>query len=78
MRRRYCLVCHKPGQIAKMCYSNLKCLICGQRLCPDVPKENSTSPKDKVNNAKKKISWITSELTSEEIQKARLAVIGIV
>ncbi|GFV96577.1 transposable element Tc1 transposase [Trichonephila clavipes] len=41
-------------------------------------KENPTSPKDKVNNAKKKTSWITSELTSEEIQKARLAVIGIV
>ncbi|GFS56971.1 transposable element Tc1 transposase [Trichonephila inaurata madagascariensis] len=49
-----------------------------QRLCPDVSKENPTSPKDKVNNAKKKTSWITSELKSEEIQKARLAVIGIV
>ncbi|GFV07102.1 hypothetical protein TNCV_2674051 [Trichonephila clavipes] len=61
-----------------MCHSSLKCLIGGQRLCPDVSKENPTSPNDKVNNAKKKTSWISSELKSDEIQKARLAVIGIV
>ncbi|PRD35747.1 UNVERIFIED_CONTAM: hypothetical protein NCL1_10583 [Trichonephila clavipes] len=54
MRRRCCLVCLKPGYIAKMCHSSLKCLICRQRLCPDLRKENPTSPKDKVNNAKKK------------------------
>ncbi|GFT61443.1 hypothetical protein TNCV_138591 [Trichonephila clavipes] len=61
-----------------MCDSNLKCLIWGKTLCPDVRKENPTSLKYKVNNAKKKTSWIISELTSEEIRKARLAVIGII
>ncbi|GFU62017.1 hypothetical protein TNCV_717431 [Trichonephila clavipes] len=49
----------------------LKCLICGWRLCPDVRQENPTS-KDEVNNVKKKTSCITSELTSEEIEKERL------
>ncbi|GFX33177.1 uncharacterized protein TNCV_2353461 [Trichonephila clavipes] len=78
MRRRRCLVCLKPGHIAKMYNSSLKYLICGWRLCPDVRRENPTSPKDKVNNAKRKTSRITSELTSEEIQKSRLAVISIV
>ncbi|GFU02973.1 hypothetical protein TNCV_2209351 [Trichonephila clavipes] len=59
-----------------------KCLICGRRHCvllrPDIRKENPISPKDNLNNAKKKTSWITSELTNEDIQKARLAVLGIV
>ncbi|GFV83587.1 hypothetical protein TNCV_5120771 [Trichonephila clavipes] len=49
-----------------------------ERLCPDVRKENPTSLKYKVNNAKNKTSWIISELASEEIRKARLAVIGII
>ncbi|GFY15070.1 transposable element Tc1 transposase [Trichonephila clavipes] len=44
----------------------------------NIRKENPISPKDNLNNAKKKTSWITSELTNEDIQKARLAVLGIV
>ncbi|GFS79645.1 hypothetical protein TNCV_4241161 [Trichonephila clavipes] len=50
---------------------------CGRRLGLDARKENPTSREDKVTNAKKKTSGITSQLISEEIQKARLAVIGI-
>ncbi|GFU02710.1 hypothetical protein TNCV_1384391 [Trichonephila clavipes] len=66
----------------KNCHNSGKCLICGRRhyvlLRPDVRKENPISPKDILNNAKKKTSWITSELTNEDIQKPRLAVLGIV
>ncbi|GFU02718.1 DUF5641 domain-containing protein [Trichonephila clavipes] len=51
------------------------CLVC---LNHDIRKENPISPKDILNNAKKKTSWITSELTNEDIQKARLAVLSIV
>ncbi|GFY16068.1 hypothetical protein TNCV_341171 [Trichonephila clavipes] len=62
----------------KRCIENLMTFQSHERLCPDVRKENPTSLKYKVNNAKKKTSWIISELTSEEIRKARLAVIGII
>ncbi|GFX59996.1 hypothetical protein TNCV_4985071 [Trichonephila clavipes] len=66
----------------KNCHNSGKCLICGPRhyvlLRPDIRKENPILPKDNLNNAKKKTSWITSELTNEDIQKARLAVLGIV
>ncbi|GFR32712.1 transposable element Tc1 transposase [Trichonephila clavata] len=50
IRQRCCLVCLKPGHMAKKCHSGVKCLICGRRhyvlLCPDLCKENP-SPKDK-------------------------------
>ncbi|GFQ79560.1 integrase catalytic domain-containing protein [Trichonephila clavata] len=50
IRRRCCLVCLKPGHMAKKCHSGVKCLICGRRpyvlLCPDLRKENP-SPNDK-------------------------------
>ncbi|GFW15736.1 integrase catalytic domain-containing protein [Trichonephila clavipes] len=49
MRRRCCLVCFKPGRIAKKCHSSVKCLICGRRLCSDLRKENPSLPKNKEN-----------------------------
>ncbi|GFR04340.1 uncharacterized protein TNCT_396391 [Trichonephila clavata] len=79
MPRTCSLVCLKPGHIAKRCHSSVKSLICERRLhtllCPYLRKENTSSLKDKGNNAKKKTSWIRSELTIEEIQRAGFAVI---
>ncbi|GFR11981.1 uncharacterized protein TNCT_461931 [Trichonephila clavata] len=49
--RRCCLVCLKPGHMAKKYHSSAKYLSCGKRhyvlLCPDLRKENPSSPKDK-------------------------------
>ncbi|GFR01018.1 transposable element Tc1 transposase [Trichonephila clavata] len=79
IRRRCCLVCLKPGHIAKKCHSNVKSSICERRLhtllCPYLRKENPSSLKNKGNNAKEKTSWIRSELTTEEIQRAGFDVI---
>ncbi|GFQ73739.1 uncharacterized protein TNCT_523321 [Trichonephila clavata] len=79
IRRRCCLVCLKPGHIAKKCHSSIKSLICERRLhtllCPYLRKRNPSSLKDKGNNAKKKTSWIRSELTIEEIRRTGFAVI---
>ncbi|GFT19641.1 uncharacterized protein NPIL_659161 [Nephila pilipes] len=47
MRKRCCLVCLKPGHMAKMCHSSVKCLICGRRhyalLCPDLRMDKISS-----------------------------------
>ncbi|GFQ86393.1 hypothetical protein TNCT_122931 [Trichonephila clavata] len=77
MRRTCSLVCLKPGHIAKNCHSSVKSSICERRLHTllYLRKENPSSVKDKGNNTKKKTSWIRSELTIEEIQRAGFAVI---
>ncbi|GFR18535.1 uncharacterized protein TNCT_362381 [Trichonephila clavata] len=77
MRRTCSLVCLKPGHTAKKCHSSVKSSICERRLHKllYLRKENPSSLKDKGNNTKKKTSWIRSELTVEEIQKAGFAVI---
>ncbi|GFQ77500.1 DNA-directed RNA polymerase I subunit RPA2 [Trichonephila clavata] len=79
MRRTCSLVCLKPGHIAKKCHSSVKSSICEWRLhtllCPHLRKENPSSLKNKGNNAKKKTSWIRSELTIEKMQRAGFAVI---
>ncbi|GFQ65660.1 hypothetical protein TNCT_374831 [Trichonephila clavata] len=77
MRRTCSLVCLKPGHIAKKCHSSVKSSTCERRLHTllYLPKENPSSLKDKGNNTKKKTSWIRSELTIEEIQRAGFAVI---
>ncbi|KFM71124.1 hypothetical protein X975_02399, partial [Stegodyphus mimosarum] len=58
MRRKCCLVCLKPGHMAKGCHSSVKCLICGRRhyalLCPDLGKDIKSSSKDKVAEEKQK------------------------
>ncbi|GFQ72061.1 transposable element Tc1 transposase [Trichonephila clavata] len=58
MRQRCCLVCLKPGHMAKKCHSNVKSLICERRhyalLCPDLRKDTNSYSKVKVADEKQK------------------------
>ncbi|GFR18836.1 transposable element Tc1 transposase [Trichonephila clavata] len=58
MRKRCCLVCLKPGHMAKKCHSNVKCLICERRqyalLCPDLRKDTNSCSKGKVADEEQK------------------------
>ncbi|GFR15800.1 transposable element Tc1 transposase [Trichonephila clavata] len=58
MHKRCCLVCLKPGHMAKKCYSNVKCLICERRhyalLCPDLRKDMNSYSKGKVADEEQK------------------------
>ncbi|CAL1293989.1 unnamed protein product [Larinioides sclopetarius] len=62
MRKRCCLVCLKPGHMAKKCHSSVKCLICERRhyalLCPDLRKGISSSSKNKVADEEQKSTEI--------------------
>ncbi|GIX72223.1 DUF1758 domain-containing protein [Caerostris darwini] len=70
MHKRCCLVCLKPGHMAKKCHSNVRCLICERRhyvlLCPDLRKG---IPKSKVADEEAKSTKIllTNLLSEYEI-----------
>ncbi|GIX92676.1 reverse transcriptase [Caerostris darwini] len=72
MLKRCCLVCLKPGHMAKKCHSNVRCLICERRhyalLCPDLRKGNSSLPKRKVADEEVKSTEILLTNHSSEYE----------
>ncbi|GIY20652.1 reverse transcriptase [Caerostris darwini] len=72
MLKRCCLVCLKPGHMAKKCHSNVRCLICERRhyalLCPDLRKGNSSLPKRKVADEEAKSTEILLTNHSSEYE----------
>ncbi|GIX94843.1 transposable element Tc1 transposase [Caerostris darwini] len=62
MRKRCCLVCLKPGHMAKKCQRNVRWLICERRyyvlLCPDLRKGISYLPKSKIADEEAKSTEI--------------------
>ncbi|XP_055936869.1 uncharacterized protein LOC129966468 [Argiope bruennichi] len=69
MRKRCCLVCLKPGHIAKRCHSFVKCLICGRRhyalLCPDLRKDKISSKSREVDEEQHSTETLLTNLPSE-------------
>ncbi|GFR23447.1 transposable element Tc1 transposase [Trichonephila clavata] len=61
-RKKCCLVCLKPGHMAKKCHSNAKCLICERRhyalLCPDLRKDTNSYSKGKVAEEEQKLTEV--------------------
>ncbi|GFT20758.1 transposable element Tc1 transposase [Nephila pilipes] len=69
MRKRCCLVCLKPGHMAKRCHSSVKCLICGRRhyalLCPDLRKDKISSKSREVDEEQHSTETLLTNLPLE-------------
>ncbi|GFS77117.1 uncharacterized protein NPIL_29491 [Nephila pilipes] len=69
MRKRCCLVCLKPGHMAKRCDSSVKCLICRRRhyalLCPDLRKDKITSKSREVDEKQHSTETLLTNLPLE-------------
>ncbi|GFU28831.1 dual 3',5'-cyclic-AMP and-GMP phosphodiesterase 11 [Nephila pilipes] len=69
MRKRCCLVCLKPGHMAKRCHSSVKCLICGRRhyalLCPDLRKDKISSKSRVVDEEQHSTETLLTNLPLE-------------
>ncbi|GFR33180.1 transposable element Tc1 transposase [Trichonephila clavata] len=70
MCKKCCLVCLKPGHMAKKCHSNVKCLICERRhyalLCLDLRKDKNSYSKGKVaDDEQKSTEVLLTNLPSE-------------
>ncbi|GFS44078.1 transposable element Tc1 transposase [Nephila pilipes] len=69
MRKRCCLVCLKPGHMAKRCHSSVKCLICGRRhyalLCPDLRKDKISSKSREVDEEQYSTETLLTNLPLE-------------
>ncbi|GFU46192.1 transposable element Tc1 transposase [Nephila pilipes] len=69
MRKRCCLVCLKPGYMAKRCHSSVKCLICGRRhyalLCPDLRKDKISSKSREVDEEQHSTETLLTNLPLE-------------
>ncbi|GFT20649.1 transposable element Tc1 transposase [Nephila pilipes] len=69
MRKRCCLVCLKPGHMAKRCHSAVKCLICGRRhyalLCPDLRKDKISSKSREVDEEQHSTETLLTNLPLE-------------
>ncbi|GFT79929.1 uncharacterized protein NPIL_608051 [Nephila pilipes] len=69
MRKRCCLVCLKPGHMAKRCHSSIKCLICGRRhyalLCPNLRKDKISSKSREVDEEQHSTETLLTNLPSE-------------
>ncbi|GFT01787.1 uncharacterized protein NPIL_321431 [Nephila pilipes] len=69
MRKRCCLVCLKPGHMAKRCHNSVKCLICGRRhyalLCPDLRKDKISSKSREVDEEQNSTETLLTNLPLE-------------
>ncbi|GFT23290.1 uncharacterized protein NPIL_507481 [Nephila pilipes] len=69
MRKRCCLVCLKPGHMAKRCHSSVKCLICGRRhyalLCPHLRKDKISSKSREVDEEQHSTETLLTNLPLE-------------
>ncbi|KAF8795507.1 hypothetical protein HNY73_000001, partial [Argiope bruennichi] len=69
IRKRCCLVCLKPGHIAKRCHSFVKYLICGRRhyalLCPDLRKDKISSKSREVDEEQHSTETLLTNFPSE-------------
>ncbi|GFT05094.1 uncharacterized protein NPIL_35041, partial [Nephila pilipes] len=69
MFKRCCLVCLKPGHMAKRCHSSVKCLICGRRhyalLCPDLRKDKISSKSREVDEEQHSTETLLTNLPLE-------------
>ncbi|XP_055924516.1 uncharacterized protein LOC129956609 [Argiope bruennichi] len=69
MRKRCCLVCLKPGHMAKRCNSSVKSLISGRRHyalpCPDLRKDKISSKSREVDEGQHSTETLLTNLPSE-------------